>query len=69
MKKFKKFVVVVAIIVLLLCIYSFLLGNDIFGGKFDNDALAWYILAKGFFCSLGLFLLVCILESLERTKG
>ena len=63
MKAFKYFVTVVAIIVFSLCIYSFLLGNGVFEeGEFENDAISWYILAKGFFCSLALYLLVLILE-------
>ncbi|MBN3038527.1 MAG: hypothetical protein JW869_03820 [Candidatus Omnitrophica bacterium] len=66
MKKFKRFVSFVAIIVLLICIYSFLLGNDVFDKEFSNDALSWYILAKGFFCSLALLLLVYILESVKK---
>ena len=62
MQKFKKFVSVAAVIVLLLCIYSFLLGNKVFEGNFSNDAISWYILAKGIFCSLALYLFVRILE-------
>ena len=62
MKKLKKLVSVAAIVVFLLCIYSFLLGNDVFDGDFNNDAIFWYILAKGIFCSLALYLLALILE-------
>ena len=54
MKNFKLFVLIVAVIVLLICVYSFLLGNNVFEGEFENDALGWYFLAKGLFCSLSL---------------
>ncbi|MGB2600783.1 MAG: hypothetical protein WBD00_07965 [Candidatus Omnitrophota bacterium] len=66
MKIFKIFITIAAIIVFLICVYSFLLGNGIFEGKFNNDAIAWYMLAKGIFCSLAMYLLVCMLESLDK---
>jgi hypothetical protein len=66
MKKLRVFVSIAALIVLLLCIYSFLLGNEVFKGHFTNDGIAWYFLAKGIFCSLALYLLVRILEALEN---
>lgn len=69
MKKFKVFVSIAAIIVLLLCVYSFLLGNKVFEGEFGNDAVAWYFLAKGIFCSLALYLLVRVLEVLQNKKS
>jgi Mg2+ and Co2+ transporter CorA len=68
MKKLKVFVSVASLFVLLICIYSFLGGNAVFKGKFENDYIAWYILAKGIFCSLALYLLVRILELLIKTK-
>ncbi len=68
MKNFKKFISVCAIAVFLICFYSFLRGNDVFSGKFSNDAIAWYFLAKGIFCSLALYLLVKILESIRRSE-
>ena len=68
MKRLKNSVIVVAFIVLLICIYVFLLGNDVFKGKFTNDGFAWYFLAKGIFCSLNLYLLVCLLESFSSKK-
>lgn len=46
--------------------YSFLQGNKVFGGKFENDAIAWYFLAKGIFCSLSLYLLYRVIEVLNR---
>ncbi len=64
MKIFKMLVSVAAVIVFLICVYSFLLGNEVFKGNFRNDAIAWYFLAKGIFCSLALYLLARILESL-----
>lgn len=67
MKNLRTFITVCAVIVFLICFYSFLLGNDVFRGKFSNDAIGWYMLAKGIFCSLALYLLVGILESLKRS--
>ena len=66
MKKLKVFVCVAAVIVLVICIYSFLGGNEVFEGRFKNDYIAWYFLAKGIFCSLALYLLVRVLETLSR---
>ena len=43
-----------ALIVFVICVYAFLLGNKVFDGKFENEAIAWYILAKGIFCSVAL---------------
>jgi len=69
MKTLKLIVRVSAIIVFLICLYTFLLGNKVFYGKFDNDGFAWYFLAKGIFCSLSLFLSVDILEGIRDLKG
>jgi hypothetical protein len=66
MKKLKALISIAAVIVFLICVYSFLVGNGVFKGEFTNDAVAWYFLAKGIFCSLALYLLVCILE---KQKG
>ena len=66
MKKLKILVIITAVIVLLICVHSFLQGNNVFKGKFENDAIAWYFLAKGLFCSLSLYLSVKILESLQQ---
>ncbi len=68
MAKLKTLTVTVAIAVLLICVYAFLLGNDVFKGKFANEAIPWYFLAKGLFCSLALYLLVSVLESLRNKK-
>ena len=68
MKTLKSIVRVSAVIVFLICCYTFLLGNKVFNGKFDNDAIAWYFLAKGIFCSLSLFLSVDILEAIRDLK-
>ena len=64
----KTIVIIAALAVLLICIYSFLLGNEVFEGKFNNEAFAWYFLAKGIFCSFALYLLVCISERLHKGK-
>jgi hypothetical protein len=50
--------------VVVLCIYSFLLGNKVFDGKFENEAVTWYILAKGIFCSVALVALARIVDLL-----
>ena len=69
MPKLKKLVTLAALAVLIICIYSFLLGNGVFAGKFDNESIAWYILAKGIFCSLALYLLGRIIEALQSIKN
>ncbi len=65
----KKLVIAAAIVVFVICIYSFLLGNGVFAGKFENESIAWYILAKGIFCSLTLYLSFKIIEALESLKS
>ena len=64
----KKIVPVASLAVFIMCTYSFLGGNKVFAGKFENDYIAWYFLAKGIFCSLALYLLGLILEKLTN-KG
>ena len=54
MKSLTPIATVAAILVLALCIYAFLLGNEVFKGNFTNDPFAWYFLAKGIFCSMSL---------------
>ncbi|MBD3425913.1 MAG: hypothetical protein GF409_01625 [Candidatus Omnitrophica bacterium] len=66
MKKLRVLTIIAAVMVFLICVYSFLLGNQAFEGKFTNDAIAWYMLAKGIFCSLALYLLVGILGAAYR---
>jgi hypothetical protein len=66
MKQLKAVVITAAIVVFGICAYTFLLGNKVFEGKFDNDVFAWYFLAKGIFCSLALYLWVRVLEALSR---
>ncbi len=68
MNKLKLVISAAAVLVLLICLYSFLLGNEVFRGNFRNDAVSWYFLAKGIFCSLALYLLVRVLESLSNGK-
>lgn len=63
MKRLEKNVIVASSIVMLICVYSFLGGNEVFKGKFTNDFIAWYFLAKGLFCSIALYLLVLIFEN------
>jgi len=57
MKSIRPLASIAAVVVLILCIYSFLLGNKVFDGKFENEALSWYILAKGIFCFVALIAL------------
>lgn len=66
MKSFKSIVLIAAIVVFLICIYAFLVGNKVFEGNFDNDPIAWYFLAKGIFCSLSLYLSLKIIETLKN---
>lgn len=58
----RKLVSIAAIAVLCICVYAFLLGNGVFKGKFENEPIPWYFLAKGIFCSLALYLWVRVLE-------
>jgi len=69
MKRLKITVSIAALMVFFICVYTFLLGNEFFKGKFANDGFSWYFLAKGLFCSIALYLLVLILEQLHSKKG
>lgn len=62
-KHIKNYFSLAALLVFIICFYSFLLGNGVLRGEFSNDALAWYFLAKGIFCSLTLVLLARILDA------
>lgn len=64
----KKTVSIASIIVFLICLYSFLLGNNVFEGKFTNESIPWYFLAKGLFCAIALYLLAIIAEKLTEKK-
>lgn len=69
LKSIKSSVRVAALIVFVLCFYSFLLGNGVMRGEFSNDALAWYFLAKGIFCSLTLVLLSRLLGAILNKQN
>lgn len=70
MKSLRPLASAAAVVVLLMCIYSFLLGNKVFDGKFENEAIAWYILAKGIFCSVALVALARIIDlMIEKMRG
>jgi hypothetical protein len=70
MKSIRRLASAPAVIVLLMCIYSFLLGNKVFDGKFENEAITWYILAKGIFCAVALVALARIIDlMIERMSG
>jgi len=64
MKSIKSIAIPAALVVFVLCFYAFLLGNKVFDGKFENEAIAWYILAKGIFCSVALVALSRILDGI-----
>jgi hypothetical protein len=68
MGKLKGLTSVAAVIVLGICVYTFLLGNEVFAGKFRNDGMSWYFLAKGIYCSLTMYLLALVLELLHQKK-
>jgi hypothetical protein len=68
-KSIKSVAVPAAVIVFILCLYAFLLGNKVFDGKFENEAIAWYILAKGIFCSVALVALSRILDGIIAKLG
>lgn len=69
MKSIRPIAVPAAFIVLVVCIYAFLLGNKVFEGKFENEAIAWYIFAKGIFCSVSLIASARILDVLIERLG
>ena len=62
----KRFISIAAILVFGICVYSFLLGNEVFEGRFKNEAFGWYFLAKGIFCGLSLYLSAEIVEILRK---
>jgi len=68
MNKLKKITSAAAIVVMAICFYTFLLGNNVFAGKFSNDGMSWYFLAKGIYCSLTMYLLALVLEMLHDRK-
>ncbi|MBI5804661.1 hypothetical protein HZA73_01295 [candidate division TA06 bacterium] len=68
MKKLKKITSAAAMVVMAICLYTFLLGNGVFQGKFSNDGMSWYFLAKGIYCSLTMYLLALVLEMLHERK-
>jgi hypothetical protein len=70
MKSIRPIALPAAAIVLVLCVYAFLLGNKVFEGKFENEAIFWYILAKGIFCFVSLVATARILDVLiDRLSG
>ena len=69
MKSIQSVAVPAAVVVFVLCVYAFLLGNKVFDGKFENEAIAWYILAKGIFCSVALVALSPILDGIIAKLG
>ena len=69
MKSIKSVAMPAAAIVFVLCVYAFLLGNKVFDDKFENEAIAWYILAKGIFCSVALVAFRRILDGIIAKLG
>ena len=64
----KKIIIPAAVIVFLICVYAFLLGNRVFQGRFENDPVSWYFLAKGIFCGLSLYISSRVLEVLSKNS-
>ncbi len=64
MKSIRPLATAAAVVVFLMCLYSFLLGNKVFEGKFENEAISWYILAKGIFCPVVMISLARIIDVL-----
>jgi hypothetical protein len=64
----KPLVMIAAILVFGICAYSFLLGNGVFKGRFENDPIGWYFLAKGIFCALSLYLTQSLLEAMRNLR-
>jgi hypothetical protein len=62
----KDFVTILAALVFGLCVYAFLLANNLFKGEFSNEPLSWYILAKGMYCAATLVLFQRILNAIEK---
>ena len=73
-KCFRVTVCVSSILVFVICLYAFLLGNGVitksfgFACAFENEPISWYFLAKGIFCSLALWLLSDVLTVLKTLK-
>lgn len=68
MKRLKIAVIFLALTVFSICLYAFLLGNKVFDDRFENEYIAWYMLAKGIFCAMALYLLYRIVEVLTRKR-
>jgi len=66
---FRGVIYAAAIVVFHICLYAFLLGNDVFDGDFENEPIPWYFLAKGIFCSLSLCLSVRLLDAIESLRA
>ncbi len=62
----KDFITPLAALIFGLCVYAFLLANGIFKGEFENEPIAWYILAKGMYCAATLVLFQKILNAVEK---
>jgi hypothetical protein len=69
MKALRRLVDLAAIVVLAICVYAFLMGSDVLKGDFKSEPIAWYLLAKGIFCSISLALSVRVLEVLRERLG
>jgi hypothetical protein len=57
-----------ALIVLGICVYTFLQGTRLLHGEYQDEMLAWYFLAKGIFCSLSLCLSCEVLIAIRGLK-
>ena len=64
----KKAANIAAVLGFSICVYSFLLGNKFFEQKFENDYIAWYLLAKGVFLLAIVYLLGIIADKITEKK-
>ncbi len=50
-------------VIFLISLYAFLVMNGVFDGEFDNDPIAWLLLAGGIFASAALHLLIRLVDA------
>lgn len=64
----KPVVYTTAAVVFGMCAYAFCLGTGLYEGRFKNDPLGWYFLAKGIFCAASLVLTYSVLDALRGLR-
>lgn len=50
-------------VIFFISFYSFLIMNGVFDGEFDNDPIAWLLLAGGICASVSLHFLIRLVEA------